>query len=41
MLYAYDPSILRDFGMWQAVAIGAGSEMLGGAIYNSAIRPMM
>ena len=41
VLYAYDPSILRDFGMWQAVAIGAGSEMLGAAIYNSAIRPMM
>ena len=34
LLYAYDPSILNDFGMLQAFGVGAGAEVLGSAGYT-------
>ena len=41
VLYAYDPSILRDFGMWQAVAIGGAAEWAGGMPYRDVLKPAL
>ena len=41
VLYAYDPTILRDFGMWQAVAMGAAAEHVGGMLYRDVIKPAL
>lgn len=34
MLYAYDPRILQDFGMLQALMVGAGAEFAGSSSYT-------
>lgn len=34
LLYAFDPSVLRDFGVIQAFTLGAGSEFVGSASYG-------
>ena len=41
VLYAYDPSILRDFGMWQAVAIGGAAEWAGGMLHRDVLKPAL
>ena len=34
ILYAYQPQVLEDFGMLQALAVGAGAEFAGSASYT-------
>ena len=41
VLYAYDPTILRDFGMWQAVAMGGAAEYVGGMLYRDVLKPAL
>ena len=33
-LYAYQPEILNDFGVVQALCVGAGGEVAGSALYT-------
>ena len=41
VLYAYDPTILRDFGLWQAVAMGGMAEYMGGMLYRDVLKPAL
>ena len=34
IIYAYQPAILKDFGMLQAFCVGAGAEVAGSAAYT-------
>ena len=34
LLYAYDPAVLNDFGLLQALAVGAGAEFAGSSSYT-------
>ena len=34
LLYLYQPNILRDFGLFTAIAFGAGTEIAGSALYT-------